>query len=155
MIKLRLLTLLATATLSLSAVSGLSAATTIIRGPYLPSASPTSMVVRWRTDNTDVSIVRYGLSRSELTSTAKAEGIKPDIPLADLTVNKADSAPVLISSEADLPNHLANENAKAATDINNDGSAADGQLATSDYALAQALNVLKGMALRQRTPARS
>ncbi|MCX6950963.1 MAG: metallophosphoesterase family protein [Verrucomicrobia bacterium] len=78
MIKLRLLTLLATATLSLSAVSGLSAATTIIRGPYLQSASPTSMVVRWRTDNTDVSIVRYGLSRTELTSTAKAEGISSE-----------------------------------------------------------------------------
>ncbi|MEO6798354.1 MAG: S41 family peptidase [Rhodanobacter sp.] len=79
----------------------------------------------------------------------QAEGIKPDIALADLTVNQADKPPELISSEADLPNHLANENAKAATDINNDGSAADARLATSDYALAQALNVLKGMALRQ------
>ncbi|GAB2537043.1 S41 family peptidase [Rhodanobacter koreensis] len=77
----------------------------------------------------------------------QAEGIKPDIPLADLTVSKADSAPVLISSEADLPNHLANENAKAGNDINDDGSSADGKLATSDYALSQALNVLKGMAL--------
>jgi carboxyl-terminal processing protease len=79
----------------------------------------------------------------------QAEGIKPDIALADLTVNKADSGPVLISSEADLPNHLANENAKAGTNINDDGSAADGKLAASDYALSQALNVLKGMALRQ------
>lgn len=77
----------------------------------------------------------------------QAEGIKPDIALADLAVNKVDSAPALISSEADLPNHLANENAKAGTDINNDGSAADAKLATRDYALAQALNVLKGMAL--------
>ncbi len=80
----------------------------------------------------------------------QAEGIKPDIPLADLTVTKADSAPVLVSSEADLPNHLANENAKAGADINNDGSAADGKLASSDYALSQALNVLKGMALGDR-----
>jgi carboxyl-terminal processing protease len=56
---------------------------------------------------------------------------------------------VLISSEADLPNHLANEKAQAGTDINDDGSAADAKLATSDYALSQALNVLKGMALRQ------
>ena len=77
----------------------------------------------------------------------QAEGIKPDIALADLTVNKADSAPILISSEADLPNHLANENGKAGTNINDDGSAADAKLATSDYELAQALNVLKGMAL--------
>ena len=77
----------------------------------------------------------------------QAEGIKPDIPLADLTVNKADSAPTLISSEADLPNHLANENAKTGANINDDGSAADAKLATSDYELSQALNVLKGMAL--------
>ncbi|WP_108470556.1 S41 family peptidase [Rhodanobacter thiooxydans] len=79
----------------------------------------------------------------------QAEGIKPDIALADLTVNPSDHGPALISSEADLPNHLANEKAQAGTDINDDGSAADAKLATSDYALSQALNVLKGMALRQ------
>ncbi|GAB3786790.1 S41 family peptidase [Dyella agri] len=77
----------------------------------------------------------------------QAEGIKPDIPVADLTVQKTDTAPELVSSEADLPNHLANEDAKAGNDIDNDGSAADASLATHDYALAQALNVLKGMAL--------
>ncbi|TAL88030.1 MAG: S41 family peptidase [Rhodanobacter sp.] len=79
----------------------------------------------------------------------QAEGIKPDIALADLTVNQADSPPVLINSEADLPHHLANENVKAAGNIDNDGSAADAKLATSDYTLSQALNVLKGMALRR------
>jgi carboxyl-terminal processing protease len=77
----------------------------------------------------------------------QAEGIKPDIPLAELSVKKADSAPALVDSEADLPHHLANQNAKAGTDIDNDGSAAEGSLATRDYALAQALNVLKGLAL--------
>ncbi|OOG51356.1 S41 family peptidase [Rhodanobacter sp. C01] len=81
----------------------------------------------------------------------QAEGIKPDIALADLTVSRADSAPVLVSSEADLPNHLVNENAKLGNDINDDGSADDAKLATGDYALSQALNVLKGMALG-RTP---
>ena len=46
--------------------------------------------------------------------------------------------------------HLANEaGRRPAGDINDDGSADDGKLATSDYALSQALNVLKGMALRQ------
>lgn len=84
----------------------------------------------------------------------QAEGIKPDIALADLTVNKADSGPVLISSEADLPNHLANEHAKVGNNINDDGSAADGKLAASDYALSQALNVLKGMALGHPATAR-
>lgn len=82
----------------------------------------------------------------------QAEGIKPDIPLADLSVQKVDSDAELIDSEADLPNHLANENAKAGGDIDNDGSAAEAKLATSDYALAQALNVLKGMALGRNSP---
>ncbi|KAA0071784.1 S41 family peptidase [Rhodanobacter sp. T12-5] len=83
----------------------------------------------------------------------QAEGIKPDIALADLTASAADRGPALINSEADLPHHLANENA-AAGDIDDDGSAADGKLATSDYALAQALNVLKGMALERPGTAR-
>ena len=77
----------------------------------------------------------------------QAEGIKPDIALGDLTVAKVDDSAESISSEADLPHHLANEAAKG-TDINNDGSAANEKLATSDYALSQALNILKGLALR-------
>ena len=77
----------------------------------------------------------------------QAEGIKPDIALADIDVRKADTAPALIDSEADLPHHLANQNAKAGGNIDNDGSAAATRLATSDYALSQALNVLKGLAL--------
>ncbi len=82
----------------------------------------------------------------------QAEGIKPDIALADLAVNKADSPPSLIGSEADLPNHLANEDGKAGDDIDNDGSNDNAKLATQDYALSQALNVLKGLALGKRTP---
>lgn len=77
----------------------------------------------------------------------QAEGIKPDIPLADLAVNKSDTAPQLIGSEADLPNHLVNE--KAAKDDKN-ASDDDGKLAIEDYALSQALNVLKGMALNRQ-----
>ena len=81
----------------------------------------------------------------------QAEGIKPDIALADLAVNKADSAAVLVSSEADLPNHLANEDTKLGKDIDNDGSAEAAKLATQDYALSQALNVLKGLALNRQS----
>lgn len=77
----------------------------------------------------------------------QAEGIRPDIPLADLAVNKSDTAPQLIGSEADLPNHLVNE--KAAKDDKN-ASDDDGKLAIEDYALSQALNVLKGMALNRQ-----
>ncbi len=81
----------------------------------------------------------------------QAEGIRPDIALGDLAVSKADTAPSLINSEADLPNHLANENGKAAV-VDSNSDAADAKLATHDYALAQGLNVLKGMALN-RAPA--
>jgi len=78
----------------------------------------------------------------------QAEGIKPDIALADLAVTKVDDSQVPISSEADLPHHLANEVATNGG-INNDGSAENAKLATSDYALSQALNILKGLALRK------
>ena len=81
----------------------------------------------------------------------QAEGIKPDIPLADLAVNKSDTPPQLIGSEADLPNHLANE--KAASD-DKSGTDDDGKLAIEDYALSQALNVLKGMALNRQSTVR-
>jgi len=79
----------------------------------------------------------------------QAEGIKPDIALADLTVRKADSAPQLITSEADLSHHLANEDGNSGKNINNDGSAENARLATQDYALSQAMNVLKGLALNR------
>ncbi|MBU6246331.1 MAG: S41 family peptidase [Xanthomonadaceae bacterium] len=79
----------------------------------------------------------------------QAEGIKPDIALADLTVRKADSSPQLITSEADLSHHLANEDGSSGKNINNDGSAENARLATRDYALSQAMNVLKGLALNR------
>ncbi|SFS17382.1 carboxyl-terminal processing protease [Dyella sp. OK004] len=79
----------------------------------------------------------------------QAEGIKPDIALADLAVNKADTSATLIASEADLRNHLANEDGGKGKDIDNDGSAENAKLATQDYALSQALNVLKGLALNR------
>ena len=61
----------------LFALSGLHAATTIVRGPYLQSATPTSMVVRWRTDMTEASVVSYGLERGQLTSTTDAMSSHP------------------------------------------------------------------------------
>jgi len=65
-------------------------------------------------------------------------------------VNKADSAASLIGSEADLRNHLANEDgSKDRKAIDNDGSAENAELATKDYALSQALNVLKGLSLNR------
>jgi hypothetical protein len=70
--RLPCLPLLATLVL---AAPALPAATTILRGPYLQTATPTSLVVRWRTDTTEGSFVRYGLAADTLNQTAKAFGI--------------------------------------------------------------------------------
>jgi len=56
----------------------LFAAPTVIRGPYLQLATPTSMVVRWRTDTTETSVVTYGTARNELKSNAKSAGTTAD-----------------------------------------------------------------------------
>lgn len=42
----------------------------VIRGPYLQLATPTSLVVRWRTTTASDSVVRYGIEPGQLTSTA-------------------------------------------------------------------------------------
>jgi hypothetical protein len=67
----------------------LHAATAVTRGPYLQSATPTSMVIRWRTDIAEASVVSYGLERKQLTSTAKSEGIVTEhiVQLSKLTPN--------------------------------------------------------------------
>ena len=64
--------------LGLACASVLSAATTIVRGPYLQSATPTSMVVRWRTDIAEASAVSYGVARNELTENSKAFGVSTE-----------------------------------------------------------------------------
>lgn len=74
-------------------------------------------------------------------------GITPDIVLGNVTV-AADRNPSLDDDEheGDLPNHLAgNQTAASETDA--------GDLAVKDYALSEALHVLKGLALaRNVTP---
>jgi carboxyl-terminal processing protease len=75
-------------------------------------------------------------------------GIPPDIVLGNVTV-EADHGPALDDDEheSDLPNHLAGTHAA--------GHDADaGDLAIQDYALSEALHVLKGLALaRPASPA--
>jgi hypothetical protein len=46
------------------------AAAVLQRGPYLQSATPTSLVVRWRTDVATNSVVRYGAAPGSLGSSA-------------------------------------------------------------------------------------
>ncbi len=86
----------------------------------------------------------------------QAEGITPDITIPDLVAH-ADNAPAaLINAESDLPHHLANQNpgnvetslAHATTQLDDMS-----QLARDDYALAQALSVLKGMVLSRQAHA--
>ncbi|MCE5233224.1 MAG: S41 family peptidase [Mizugakiibacter sp.] len=72
----------------------------------------------------------------------QAAGIAPDIALADLAVSHRNEAPQLIGSERDLPNHLKGDHEG---DGHHDGDGA--ALALQDYALSEALHVLKGMAL--------
>ncbi len=77
----------------------------------------------------------------------QASGIQPDIELADLKLSVRDSAPSLITGERDLPNHLKGDHEKE-TRKENDAPARDN---IDDYALTEALNVLKGMALQHKT----
>ena len=75
--------------LALCALPALHAATTILRGPYLQTATPTSMVVRWRTDATEGSHVVYGTSRTEMTKSASAFGVGTEhiVQLSNLEPN--------------------------------------------------------------------
>ena len=72
----------------------------------------------------------------------QASGIDPDIELQDLKLTVKDSAPSLISGERDLPNHLIGEHEKDKKTIAHPRDDLD------DYALNEAMNVLKGMALQ-------
>ncbi len=81
----------------------------------------------------------------------QAEGITPDIVIPDLVARTGDAPPRLIDSESDLPHHLANEKPDQAAPATAATSANTGELAEDDYALAQALSVLKGMALSRRS----
>jgi carboxyl-terminal processing protease len=80
----------------------------------------------------------------------QAAGIQPDIELADLKLSVRDAPPSPITGERDLPNHLKGVHEKDQRN-DNDTATRDG---LDDYALSEALNVLKGMAL-QRKPAAS
>ena len=73
----------------------------------------------------------------------QASGIDPDIELQDLKLTVKDAVPSLITGERDLPNHLVGEHEKDQT--KNPAHPRDD---LDDYALNEAMNVLKGMALQ-------
>ena len=80
----------------------------------------------------------------------QAAGIQPDIELADLKLTVRDAPPSAITGERDLPRHLKGEHEKA----RGVESGARTREDIDDYALSEALNVLRGMAL-QPTPAKA
>jgi carboxyl-terminal processing protease len=80
----------------------------------------------------------------------QAEGIKPDIELEDVKIARAENNRVKPIKESDLSRHLQNGN--KADDQEKSGREPSNQdddepLATRDYQLAEALNLLKGLAI--------
>lgn len=82
----------------------------------------------------------------------QAEGIEPDVIVEDLRLLAADNGDLdgLNLREADLKNHLLNANRKQILDIVSDTPTAK-ELATTDYQVFTALNLLKGMVATEST----
>jgi carboxyl-terminal processing protease len=80
----------------------------------------------------------------------QAAGIQPDIELADLALSENEGNPFGRISERDLRNHLKGD---AETADSADNPASTGKAAPGDYALNEALNALKAMALQGRRSA--
>lgn len=77
----------------------------------------------------------------------QAEGIEPDVNIRSLEVSKREQSFTPIT-EADLNNRLDNENAADAASAADAGKADEElSLAESDYALYEALNLLKGLSI--------
>ena len=71
-------------------VEGLTTASfDLVNGPYLQMATPTSMTVRWRTQQSTDAKVFYGTSESSLSSssTQSTTGIEHEVELTGLTPN--------------------------------------------------------------------
>lgn len=79
----------------------------------------------------------------------QAEGIVPDIELANVSVSQAENPAFDRIKEADLSGHLESqkEQEKQKKKEADDKKKAEEDLATSDYQLYQALNMLKGLAI--------
>ncbi len=83
----------------------------------------------------------------------QAEGIEPDITVDRVNVTTSETAAFEPLREQDLSKHLENGNADAAKDKANSKTTAkddDAPLAVTDYALSEALNLLKGIYILQK-----
>lgn len=75
----------------------------------------------------------------------QAEGIVPDVAIANLQVSNGGALPQALR-ESNLPGHLGGEGEGRETEASEGNSS----LATRDYALAEALNLLKGLSILGR-----
>ncbi len=75
----------------------------------------------------------------------QAEGIVPDVAIANLQVSNGSALPQALR-ESNLPGHLGGDGNGGETDAGEGSSS----LATRDYALAEALNLLKGLTILGR-----
>lgn len=81
----------------------------------------------------------------------QAEGIEPDITVERVNVTASETAGFEPLREQDLSKHLENGNAdKKAAKTNAADKEDDAPLAVTDYALSEALNLLKGISILQR-----
>ncbi|MEJ2609419.1 MAG: S41 family peptidase [Candidatus Thiodiazotropha sp.] len=79
----------------------------------------------------------------------QAEGIKPDIELEDVTLSKMKKGPVNPIKESNLTGHLENSNSVKKDEAGNKPltDQVTDELATKDYQLGEALNLLKGLVI--------
>lgn len=78
----------------------------------------------------------------------QAEGIKPDIELEDFTLSKVESDKVKPIKESNLTGHLENGNGKEnKTPVDSKTEKEADSVATKDYQLGEALNLLKGLTI--------
>jgi acid phosphatase type 7 len=68
--------------IALAAIGDVLGQAALTRGPYLQSGTPTSVIVRWRTDLPNQGEVRYGLASGTLTNTANEPAITSEHTVA-------------------------------------------------------------------------
>lgn len=79
----------------------------------------------------------------------QAEGIVPDVMVGNVKVTKAGDGGIGMVTEADLSRHLRNGNGESSEKTDNN-TAAEKELASQDYILSEALNLLKGLTILKR-----
>ena len=83
----------------------------------------------------------------------QAEGIVPDIVVERVKITAIDSTGFKPLSERDLSKHISNGNGKTDADISEkttDEETSSAPLAVTDYALSEALNLLKGISILRK-----